>query len=342
LETRKNNDMTIGFGFLGDLPLTKTIEYTGLAEKKGFDSAWVAEEYYLRDAMVTITAMASSTFRLKLAMGVVNPYTRNPALAAMSLTTLNEIANGRVIFGLGSSAKVWIEDQMGIPMGNRLKVMREYITILRDLLNGNKVTFSGEYFKFKDVALRNKPVYPHVPIYVAAVGPRMLQLAGEIADGVVLTSGNSPEYVRYAVKQLAEGAKKANRDVSEIDVASYVIYSVNEDRKKAMDESRYLIAYVLSPPEYGNLLCEVSGMDPKSLDPVREAFSEGYEANVDRFIDDMFVNTFSASGRPDDCRRRLQEYMDAGVNTPVVMPVGGRITEAMDSLGPLLNARDKK
>lgn len=331
----------IGLVFLGDLPLPKTVEHCVNAEKRGFDSVWVAEEYYLRDAMITVTALAASTKSIRLGLGVVNPYTRNPAMAAMSVATLNELAGGRVIFGVGSSVKLWIEDQMGIPMGKRLDVLREYVTLLRGLLRGEKVTSSGGYFKFKEVALRDKTPYPRVPIYIAAVGPKMLQLAGEIADGVLLTSGNSPEYVRYALKQLRVGAEKAGRDPSEIDVASYIVYSVDSNRKRAKDDSRHLIAYLLSPPEYGNLLCEVSGLDSSILDPVRKAFSAGYVSDVDSFISDKVVDTFSASGDSEDCVRKLSDYIAAGVNLPIVMPVGGRVTETMDSVSSLLNEKPR-
>ena len=306
----------IGLGTLGDQPLDSLVGQAALAEERGLHSIWVAEDYYLRDAFTSMGVLAARTKKIKIATGVINPYTRHPALTAMSLATVNEFAPDRIFLGIGSSVKMWIEDQMGMPLGNRLVVIREYIQLVRSLLKGEKVTFDGSYFKLKDVALGGMRPAPNLPIYLAAVGPKMLHLAGEIADGVLLTAGNSPVYVRYALDQLRDGAQKAGRDKSKIDIASYVYLSVDANGKKAMDAARGPIAYVLSPTEYGDLMCRVSGFDPKILVGIRKALESGAFSDASNLVTDEMVDAFSASGTRKNVRANSESIVTQALACP--------------------------
>lgn len=325
----------MGIGSIGDQSIGNVIDFSVYAEDKGFHSVWLAEDYYFRDAFTSMAAVAARTHKITLASGVINPYTRHPALIAMSLATLNELSGGRIIMGIGSSGRLLVEDQMGIPMRSPLTAMRESVQVIRQILSGKKVTFNGSQFKITDVALNTIPPAPNLPIYLAAVGPRMLQLAAEIADGVVMTAGCSIPYVEYAQKYLKEGAKLSGKELSRFETAAYVFCSMNEDSEKARNAARGLIAYVLSPIEYGDLMCKVSGFDPKVLVPIRDSLRAGLLNAATRSVTDEMVDAFSVSGTPQECRIKLRRYRDAGVTLPVIIPVLQNFKEVIELLGQL-------
>src|SRR5256885_5910834 len=164
-----------------DLP-GRTTDLARAAERAGLGSLWVIEDYFDPGAYALAAAAAAVTERIVIGLGVVNPYTRHPALIAMETAALAGIAPGRVVLGLGSSNRKWIEEQMAIPFKTPLRGLREGVEIVRRLLDGRRVTYAGEVFAAHDVALEAPPPAP-VPILLGVKGPRALALAAEVADG---------------------------------------------------------------------------------------------------------------------------------------------------------------
>ena len=197
--------MKMGIAFSGvPFAINTVAELVKRAENKGFSTAWFAEDYFLRDAITAMSFTAALTKRIKLGTGIINPYTRHPILIAETIATLSEAAGGRIFLSLGTGVGPLIE-QMGIKFRKPLTTIREAVEIIRNALTGNPVTFEGEVFNIRDVRLGYNPYLSqlgefklkrgNIPIYIAAIGPKMLQLAGKIGDGVLLTAGCSPNYV---------------------------------------------------------------------------------------------------------------------------------------------------
>jgi 5,10-methylenetetrahydromethanopterin reductase len=312
-----------GISFLGNSPVKDMVKYARLAEKNCFESAWVAEGYFRRDALSSIMAVALATKKMKLGIGCINPYTRNPALIAMSIATIDECSNKRLILGLGASSRHWIEYQMDIPQKSPVTCIRECVEIIRRLLTGKTITYEGSAFKIREVNLGFKPVRDAIPIYLASVGPRMLQLAGEIADGVLLSWGTSIEYVKYAVQNIKIGAKRVRRDPAKIDVASNIIFSVDQNSKSAKDIVKPIVMQVLKNSE-AECLLKRCGLEQyiNVLGSIRKAVRKGDFALAAEYVPDAVVEALTISGKPRDCEEKLEKYRKAGITLPVVVPFG--------------------
>jgi 5,10-methylenetetrahydromethanopterin reductase len=253
---------------------------------------------------------------------VVNPYTRNPTSLAMAIATLDEISGGRAVLGLGTSSPSLIQEQMGIPLGRPVRVMRETTEIVRALLAGGPVTYQGERHVYHDALLEVAPPQQRIPIYFAAMGPLTLALAGRIADGVLLNVGASPDYVRWAVARIREGAESAGRSSAAITVAAWMTAYVTDDYAAGLRKAREWLATMLSIPRQGELLLEGAGLDTAILQPIRATVS-GYPHRGDRaaaaaFVPPEVAERLTLIGSPERVRSRLEEYHAAGVDLPVL------------------------
>ncbi|MCX7838473.1 MAG: LLM class flavin-dependent oxidoreductase, partial [Anaerolineae bacterium] len=224
------------------------MEYVKYAEARGFEAVWQAESRLVRDAIVPMAAFAAVTSKIKVGSGVINNWTRNIGLLAATFLTLDDLAPNRIICGIGA----WwdpLAKNVGIERRKPLLAMRETVTVLRDLLAMKRVTFHGEFHHVEGIELdvvhgRREP--RNVPIYIGATGDAMMELAGEIADGVVLNYCVPPEYNLNALKHLEIGAKKAGRKLDDIDRPQLVVCSVDRDHKKAVQAAKELITQYLA------------------------------------------------------------------------------------------------
>lgn len=292
------------------------------AEQLGAEIAFVAEDINCRDAFQLLALSAARTERIRLATGVVNPYTRNPTSLAMSAATLDEVSGGRAVLGLGTSSPSLIEGQMGIAHGKTSVVMREATEIVRRLLAGETVSFTGSRFTYAGARLEAQPVQPRVPIYFAAMGPVTLRLAGRLADGVLLNVGATPEYVRWAVQQIERGAREAGRDPSEVTVAAWMTAYVTEDYEAGLKRAKEWLATMLSIPRQGELLLEHAGGDPAILEAIRREVRayphDGDAGAAAAHLPAELAARMTLIGSPHAVRERVQAYREAGVDVPVL------------------------
>ncbi len=229
-------------------PIQDGIEYVKYAEERGFEAVWQAESRLVRDAIVPMAAFAAHTDRIKIGSGVINNWTRNAALIAATFLTLDDLAPDRTILGIGA----WwdpLAQNVGIDRRSPLKAMREVVESVRALLSGEVVSYDGEFVQLNEVRLdvvhgRKGP--RNVPIYIGATGPKMLELTGEIADGVVLNYLVTPEYNLEAMDRLEAGAKRAGRSVYDIDRPQLVVCSMDEDRERGLNGARKLVTQYLA------------------------------------------------------------------------------------------------
>lgn len=283
------------------------------AERAGLGSVWIIEDYFQPGAFALAGAAAAATERVAVGLGVVNPFTRHPALLAMETAALAGVARGRAVLGLGSSNRRWIEEQMGIPFRTPLRAVRESVELVRRLLAGERVTFRGQCFTLEDVALEWTPAAP-VPILLGVKGPAALRLAGEVADGVHCAVLASPAHVRRV--RATAGAARGPRD-GRFRVLAYVLTSVGDDGRAARDAIRPLLARYLGFLHGQSILLD-AGLGPERTRPFREALGRGVPA-VD-LVDDAILDAVAVAGTPAHCARQLARWAEAGLDAPIAVP----------------------
>lgn len=295
------------------------------AEAKGFEAVWQAESRLVREATVPLAAFGAVTHRIRLGSGVSDCWSRNPARIAATFSTLDDLAPGRVLLGLGA----WwdpLAAKVGITRRHPLTVMREVVGAVRALLANENVTFHGEWVHLTGVELdyvyqERRP--KDVPIYIGATGERMLELAGEIGDGVVLNYLVSPDYNGRAMEHLQAGLDRAGRSMADLDRPQLVVCSVHDDEHTALDMARLMVTQYLGQQPH---IMRASGVPQSLLDAVGEiltwpATHEQVEA-ASKLVPDEVVRMLTASGTPDQARRRVAEYMAHGCTCPILYPLG--------------------
>ena len=301
------------------------MEFAQYAEAKGFDAVWQAESRLVREATVPMAAFASVTERIKVGSGVVDCWSRNPARLAATFSTLDDLAPGRVILGIGA----WwdpLAKKVGIDRSRPLKVMREIVTAVRGLLNNETVTFDGDYVHLDGVELDyvyQERAPKNVPIYIGATGMQMMELTGEIADGAVLNYLVSPGYNDQALEALDKGARKAGRRLEDIDRPQLVVCSVHEDRQTALDMARLMVTQYLGQQPH---IMKASGVPQSLLDEVGNVLTwpATHEQVVaaSKLVPDEIVNMLTASGTPAQARAKVKHYIDHGCTCPILYPLG--------------------
>mgnify|MGYP003338080671 FL=1 len=291
------------------------MDFVRYAEAKGFEAVWQAESRLVREATVPMAAFASVTERIKVGSGVVDCWSRNPARLAATFSTLDDLAPGRVILGIGA----WwdpLARKVGIKREKPLRAMREIVTAVRSLLANETVTFNGEFVQLDGVELdyvyqERRP--KNVPIYIGATGMQMMELTGEIADGAVLNYLVSPDYNTEALAALERGASRAGRSLDDIDRPQLVVCSVHEDRKTALDMARLMVTQYLGQQPH---IMKASGVPQSLLDKVGEILTwpATHEQVVaaSKLVPDEIVQMLTASGTPEDARRQVAHYMRNG------------------------------
>lgn len=295
-------------------------EYAALAENAGYESLWVTERYFHEETFALLGFVAAVTRTLKLGVGVTNPYTRHPALLAMASATLDRICDGRFLLGLGRSERAVIEERMGIPYGTPRATLTEAVAMIRALLAGQRVNTTGGRLTLRDSRLAITPVQPAVPIYVAAIGPRALRLAGTVADGVLLNAYVPSAYVRYAVHEVREAARAAGRDPQTIDIACMLVVRLTNDLEQLLPSLQQRLVRLLTEPSVGEILLAKGGFDPAILAPLRSAVAQGRQAEAVSLVSAAMVEAFYLAGTAAHCRQRLAEYRAAGVDLPLLLP----------------------
>src|SRR5215470_847400 len=286
--------------------LSTAVNLARRAEALGYDSAWVTHGLG-RDSFVVLAAYGAATSRLGLGNGVVPIYPRHPVTMAQAALTLNELTRGRFRLGIGVSHRASMDAMLGVPITEPMAVMREYVAVLRGAL-GAGANFSGKYYRVQwSLALPTRPPAP--PIYLAALGPRMCELAGEIADGVILWL-TSPDYVRDVARPALErGRKRAGKTLEGFEVMAAVPLAVTDDRAAALAAFRVELARYVALPFYRAMM-EGSGLG----EALRASDRDGAVAPA-------LAEALGAVGDAAAARAFVEAYRRAGVTLPAVRPI---------------------
>lgn len=310
------------------------LDYVQYAEKRGFEAVWQAESRLVRDAIVPMAAYAAVTTKLKIGSGVINNWTRNIGLLAATYLTLDDLAPDRIICGIGA----WwdpLAKNVGITRSKPLTAMKETVLIMRRLLNMERVTFHGEFVHVDGIELdvvhgRREP--RNVPIMIGATGDQMMEMTGEIADGAVLNYCVPPEYNEKALELLNKGAQKAGRKLDDIDRPQLVVCSVDHNHDKAIDTTRGLLTQYLAQQPH---IAKASGV---SMDVVQQIQSIlGWPATMEQInkakylVPEDLILRITASGTPEEARKKVNEYRKNGSTCPILYPVGGDVKLLIDT-----------
>jgi 5,10-methylenetetrahydromethanopterin reductase len=309
---------SLAAAFVGDNAATHVAERARIAERAGFDGLWFIEDYFQTGAFALAGAAAAVTSRVGLGLGVVNPYTRHPALLAMETASLAAIAPGRVVLGLGTGVRRWIEDQMGIPAPRALATLRDCVDVVRRLWAGERVSRDGQDFSLRDIGLEWKPAQPELPIVLGVKGPAALALAGTIADGVLCSIMTSPTHLRR-VRETTGAARQRAGHTGPFPVLAYVPVAIGRDAAAARRSVRPVLARYLAHLHGQRILAEAGVSETETL-AIRDARSRGDSGEA--FVTEDHIDTFAVAGTPDEARRKLSRWVEAGLDTLVALPVG--------------------
>jgi F420-dependent oxidoreductase-like protein len=310
----------------GSLAFSEAVELARRAEALGFESIWMPEAYGT-DAVSILGALAARTERIHLGTGIVNVFSRTPALLAQTAATLDLISGGRFILGLGTSGHQVISGWHGIPFDQPLQRMRETIAIVRQVLRRERLTFDGEVFHLdKGLKLLARPVRETVPIYLATLTPGGLRLTGELADGWIPTLF-APEHMDVFRPELEAGARITGRSLDSLAIAPHVPVSIDEDRARAREALKPWVALYVGgmgsrTKNFYNDLVGRYGFaeDARTL---QELYLGGKQLEAIRSVPDALVDAISIAGPASYVRERLGLWASAGVTT-LLASVHGR------------------
>ena len=316
------------------------LEMARYAEERGFSEIWQADTRLARDCVVMMSAFLVHTKKLRIGSGVLPIWTRNPAVIAATWSSMWELGGkvdgrGRVMLGLGA----WwepISSRVGVNRHKPLQAMREHVEAIRQLFTMEEITYQGDFVQLDrvklDVAFGDTSPRD-IPLYIGATGPKMLELSGEICDGVVLNYVVSVDYIRNAVKLVEKGAIKAGKTLTDVDRPELLVCCLSDDNPAAaMAEGKKLVAYYLATEPH---IMKASGVSNELLDKVQSIMSwpateEDY-IRASEVIPDEVVRNVMAVGTTKECQDKVAEYINAGVTCPILYPM-------MDDIKPVVDA----
>lgn len=314
-----------GIEFLANEPAVKLADMIRFSEENGIEYAWITDHYNNRDSFSMLTFIATRTTSIKLGTGVTNPYTRTAPQLASAIATVDDISNGRAVFGIGPGDKMTFE-ALGMQWTSPLQTVRETVEVVRRLTSGESISFEGDVISIKKAKLNFSS--RAVPIYIGVQGPGMLKLAGEMGDGA-LVNASHPSDFKFAIKMLKEGA--ANRDFSQFDVGAYTSFSVAEDRDEAITAAKPVIAFITAGSPPGVL--KRHGIPEEDYTRLTSAFREGFKQAVGSVTEEM-ISAFSICGTPDDCIEQIHELINAGVTQIIPgSPLGPEKKKSIQLIG---------
>jgi 5,10-methylenetetrahydromethanopterin reductase len=286
-------------------------------DRLGFRNLWITDSsLHARNSYAYLTLAAMRSPRLLIGTAVTNPLTRHPAITAAAAATVDEISNGRMILGIGAG------DRPLLALGRKpssVDSLRATIAAIRALWRGEHVTVEDPAFELVDAHLRF-PARADIPIYISASGPRTLELAGEVADGVILLVGLFPEALAWALEQVDRGATNAGRPRPHVAVFAYG--AIDDDEDRAIASARSIAAWF---PQTAPVICELAGLSATLVDEVRARYAGGEfqeAAAAAGLLPDSFVRRVALAGDAAHARERIRAVIDAGVDSVNVFPLG--------------------
>ena len=306
--------------FIEALPLTLVRQFAVRADERGVRTAWFPEITFA-DAFIPAAASAIDTKRLRLATGVVGIWSRSPVVMALTAYTLHQLGPGRSVLGLGLQAKPYVVNWHGEKYEKTVTAMREYVTIVRRILAGETVTFEGEVFRVKGFQIPMPPADPPIPIYVAAIGPKMTELAGEIADGVFGFMHSLPYFRNVVVPAIRTGAARAGRSLDTFDLAvGFPAIVTADDSGIALNKGQIVMfATAMGSSRYYAESFTQAGFG-NEVQRIQELVARGEMKKAIEVVSDEMCDALTLSGSPSRIYERIAAYRAAGATTVALNP----------------------
>jgi 5,10-methylenetetrahydromethanopterin reductase len=314
----------------GSYPIRDYIAKAQKIEAYGFDEIHVYDDLMFKPTWPILTLIGEHTDRIRVGPGIITPQIVHPCYHAGNLAELDELTSGRAVMGIARGA-FW--EFLGIEKQQKpITMVREAIHIIRRLLAGDRSRFEGEVFTVtEELFFRFQPVRREVPIFIGTWGPKMCQLAGEVAQGVKSDGLWNPDYVKILRENIAIGAARANRSPDEVEIIAGPLSSIAADRERARATARRVLAVYLP---YLRPMTDVAGISEEEINKVRQAAALGDFERGASYISDLSVAKCSVTGTPDDIIPQIEEMVAAGVNHIAFGHcLGPDFDEALDLLG---------
>lgn len=319
--------MKFGIEFVPQQPLDDIIKLVKLAEDVGFDNVWITDHYNNKNVYASLALIAKETSTIKLGPGVTNPYLRSPAISASAIATIDEISEGRATFGIGPGDKATFES-LGVEWSKPLSTIKSAIAEIRTLTTGGK-TEKGA--KLGGV----KAVQDSIPIYMGAQGPKMLETAGEIADGVLINASNPKDY-EAAMPMIKKGIEKAGGD-KEFDLGAYTSTSIGADSEAAKNAAKIVVAFIASGAP--DLVIERHGLPEGYNKKLGDLLGKGDFGGAIGAVTDEALDAFCVAGTPEEFVPKIEALSDMGVTQYVAgSPVGKDVEESIKLLGDVISS----
>jgi 5,10-methylenetetrahydromethanopterin reductase len=321
--------MKFGFGANPSEHYQDFIELIQYAENLGFDYAWVPDQTFYRDPFVILGILALSTKQIQLGIGVTNPYTRHPAMIARSIGTIDEMAPGRIHLGIGAGNNKELLRPLGFDGLHAGEKCREMVEVVRALLSGVKVEYKGQYFLVDGIKL-DFSTNPNIPIYIAGRGPYVLQAAGEVADGAIVGGLCTASGISYAKDQIRIGSAKSGQGVRRMELVSWVTCIVTEDREKALEDLKPLVAHIIGgAPE---IVLEAVGLDPTLVSKIKTVYHNQGIPQAAKHITKDCIDAFTIVGDAAECVRHIKELEKAGITQLSMLVPSGTMEQSKQNL----------
>ena len=310
----------LGVGADGTTSMSETLELAQEADALGFHSFWLSEGYHSRSAIVRATLIATATNKIKIGLGILSPHTKHPALLAMEAASLAEVAHDRVLLGIGRVLNALRKHAIGST--GTTQVVKESIEIIKQILSGQLVQYDGSKFSIPRPGSRlDSELRGALPVYVGATGPAMLRLAGQYADGVVFNYPCTPSFVKYAMPLLEEGLSHSGRTLDDFDVAAYLLVSVDENEKKALDAAKRFVTQKL-PTRHSEMLRH-AGVTAAEISAVKEKVDRVGVVKAAAEVDDAVVRKVTIAGTPPQVVDGITTFLGTGLKLPIVWEIIG-------------------
>ena len=298
------------------LSIEEVLQCTEIASKTGIDSIWIPETWGMENFSM-LGAVANNTKTQKIGSSIINIYSRSPSTIAMGSATIDTLSNGRLILGLGTSSVPIVEDFHGQKFENPVQRMREYVEIIRLSLMKKQINYSGKIFDLKNFTLLIEPKRKSIPIYLAAINEKMVNLCWEIGDGVIF-------YLR-PIDEMKETISKMQSQKN-IDVACQIITCISNDSEEAIQRAKKTVAFYISVGKIYRDFLSNNGFKNEASNIFEEFKKSGFKSNHELVTDSM-LNSLCISGSPEEAKIQLEKFRNAGIDLPIIQfnPIGNTI-----------------
>jgi len=295
------------------LSVNQVLECSEILSKTNVDTIWIPETWGMENFSM-LSAVSNKTITQKIGSSIINIYSRSPAVIAMGASTVDTLSNGRLILGLGTSSFPVVETFHGYKFEKPLQRMREYVEIIRLVLSGKKIDYTGEIFNLKNFTLLIKPKRESIPIYLAAVNQKMVDLTWDIGDGVIF-------YLR-PIKEMKETITKM-QSKKKIDVTCQIITCVAEDSDVAIERAKKTLAFYVSVGKVYREFLAKNGFKNETSDIFDEFKKSGLSSNY-KLVTDSMLQSLCIAGTPEECKKQLQKFSETGIDLPIIQfnPIG--------------------